>query len=323
RAMHVADKNLRLSGASLRTLINTIPDLIWLKDPQGRYLACNTEFERLYGTSEEDILGKDDFTFVSPEKAEFFRHNDQAAAEAGDSRRSEEWVTYASDGHRALLDTRKTPIFDTDGSLIGVLGVGHDITAQRAAEETLRRNTSYQSALLDNFPFLVWLKDTDSRFLAVNRPFAEAAGFTAADDVIGKTDLDIWPGELAEAYRADDRSVMASLQKRSVEEEIVTDSERRWHATYKAPVLDKEGALLGTVGFAMDITPRKTVDLENQHQLAELRRWHEATLGREGRILELKQEINSLLIKHGLTPRYPSAVETPTPVDSQGTAADV
>ncbi|HEY3400988.1 MAG TPA: ATP-binding protein [Geothrix sp.] len=116
--------------AQLHTLIHTIPDLVWLKDPDGVYLACNRAFERFFGAREPDILGKTDHDFVSKELADFFRQKDREAVEAGGPRVNEEWVAMADTGERVLLETLKTPMYDAAGTLVGVLGIGRDITAQ-------------------------------------------------------------------------------------------------------------------------------------------------------------------------------------------------
>jgi len=123
------------SEANLRTLIETIPDLVWLKDPDGVYLSCNHKFERLYGASENDIVGKTDYDFVDEQLADFFRRHDKAAMDAGISLINEEKVTYANDGHEESLETIKTPLLDNEGKLIGVLGIARDITARKRAEE--------------------------------------------------------------------------------------------------------------------------------------------------------------------------------------------
>src|SRR6185369_6562006 len=120
-----------------------------------------------------------------------------------------------------------------------------------------RRNERYQRALLDNFPFLVWIKDTDSRFLEVNRALAVALGQRSTEQLIGKTDLDFSPPELAERYRADDALIMASRREKVVVEPIVVNQKAIWHETYKAPVIGEDGRLLGTVGFAQDISAKK------------------------------------------------------------------
>jgi len=148
------------------------------------------------------------------------------------------------------MDCRRAPATNTGG---GVRLALTDISELKVAYGYLR-------ALIDNFPFLVWLKDKESRFLAVNRAFAEACGARDADDLVGKTDLDVWPRDLAEAYRADDRTVLAGRRKVTVEEEVLQQQTRIWVETYKAPVISDRGAVLGTVGFARDITERKQVE---------------------------------------------------------------
>ena len=98
-----AEASLRDSEAHLLTLIETLPDLIWLKDPDGVYLACNTKFEHFFGTKQSEIAGKTDYDFVDKELADFFREKDKAAIAAGKPSMNEEEVTYADDGHRELL----------------------------------------------------------------------------------------------------------------------------------------------------------------------------------------------------------------------------
>ncbi|KAB2929669.1 MAG: PAS domain S-box protein [Candidatus Contendobacter sp.] len=139
-------------------------------------------------------------------------------------------------------------------------GIILDITERKRTEEKLRAYAEYQRALLDNFPFLVWLKDEESRFLAVNALFARTCGFDAPEALIGKTDLEVWPTDLAEAYRADDRRVLASGQPRHVEELIEQAGQSRcWFETYKSPVR-VDGRIIGTVGYARDITERKRTE---------------------------------------------------------------
>ena len=189
--------------------------------------------------------------------------------------------TSLADAAQTMLDHhfRHLAVLDQTGHLVGLL-TEHSLMrpleldlvdaaladrielsiANAASEKHLSRNERYQRALLDNFPFLVWLKDTESRYLAVNKPFAEAAGLASSDAMSGMTDLDVWPQDLAEHYRADDLAVMATGQKKYVLEEIAARGGRLWHETYKAPVIDAEGRTLGTVGFARDITVRRRTE---------------------------------------------------------------
>jgi diguanylate cyclase (GGDEF)-like protein/PAS domain S-box-containing protein len=127
----------------LRTVLHTIPDLIWLKDPNGVYLTCNPPFERLFGAAESEIAGKTDFDFVDSKLARFFRLKDQEAIASGRPTVNEESVTFASDGRQALLETIKTPMLDDNGKLVGVLGIARDITEYKKAEAEIQQLAFY------------------------------------------------------------------------------------------------------------------------------------------------------------------------------------
>ncbi|MBK5963642.1 histidine kinase [Thiocystis minor] len=130
---------LTRSEVRLRTLLDTIPDLVWLKDADGFFLACNPRFEQCVGARESDILGKGDHDFVPAEQADFFLENDRAAIAAGSPLANEEWLTFASDGYRGLFETLKTPVRDARGAIVGVLGIAHDISERKRAEDEIRQ----------------------------------------------------------------------------------------------------------------------------------------------------------------------------------------
>jgi PAS domain S-box-containing protein len=104
-AKRQAREALRKSETHLRTLLNTIPDLIWLKDPDGVYLSCNHRFERFFGAAKAEIVGKTDYDFVDKGLADFFKEKDKAAMAAGRPSINEEEVIFADDGYRELLET--------------------------------------------------------------------------------------------------------------------------------------------------------------------------------------------------------------------------
>lgn len=133
----LAENSLIISETRLRTLIQTIPDLIWLKDTNGTYLLCNHMFGRFFGANEATIAGKTDYDFVDTELADFFRTNDKIAMALGKPSTNEEWITFADDGHRAFLETIKAPMYDSQNNLIGILGIGRDITERKNSEKDL------------------------------------------------------------------------------------------------------------------------------------------------------------------------------------------
>ncbi len=147
---------------------------------------------------------------------------------------------------------------------------------QRVLERTeeLRQQTRYLRTMIDTLPMMVWFKDTDSRFLVVNQAFAIAAARSQnIDDLIGKCDFDFWPRAHAEVYRADDAEVMATRQRKTVEDPFVDVYKGAiWIETFKAAVLDEDGRVLGTIGVARDISKRKAVEAAQDAALAEAER---------------------------------------------------
>lgn len=123
----------------LRTIVATIPDLVWLKDQQGRYLFCNEMFERFFGAKEAEIIGKTDYDFVSGDLADLFYTYDQKAMLSGRASINEECVTFADDRHVAFLETIKTPMYDAQGNLIGILGIARDISERKKMQDDLQQ----------------------------------------------------------------------------------------------------------------------------------------------------------------------------------------
>lgn len=137
------------SESRFRTLVNTIPDLIWLKNADGVYLSSNKMFERFFGAREAEIVGKTDYDFVDKDLADSSRENDRNAMAVGKPSSNEEWITFSDDGHQALLDTIKTPMYDGENNLIGVLSIGRDITERKRAEQELERYREHLETLVE------------------------------------------------------------------------------------------------------------------------------------------------------------------------------
>ncbi len=129
------EKKLADNVGQLKTLVHAIPDVVWFKDTEERFQFCNARFEAYFGATEEQIVGQKASVFVDHDRAQMFRMGDQLAIEQGTSYISEEWVTFASDGHKELLEVTKSPVYSEDGKLLGVLGIGRDVSRRRQLEE--------------------------------------------------------------------------------------------------------------------------------------------------------------------------------------------
>jgi PAS domain S-box-containing protein len=162
----------------LRTLVDTIPDMIWLKNAEGVYLSCNPTFERFFGAREAEIAGKTDYDFVNKELADSFREHDRKAMLAGRPSVNEEWIVFADGGDRVLVETIKTPMRDAAGELIGVLGVARDITVRKQMEEALADSEARYRAVMEQAPEPVAICDPDTgEILETNVRFCECFGY--------------------------------------------------------------------------------------------------------------------------------------------------
>jgi PAS domain S-box-containing protein len=167
--------------------------------------------------------------------------------------------------------------FDTQGRPVKMHGTVQDITERKQSEEALHESEANLHAILDNSPYLTWLKDTEGRYITINKVFADFLHLEEPHLAAGKTDLDLQPKELAEKYRADDAEVMASIKSKHVEESAFDGNKTIWVETFKTPIVDKHGQVLGTVGFARDITERKQAELELEISEARYRTLFEQT----------------------------------------------
>ncbi len=123
-------RELLIQGNFLRTIFDVIPDLIWLQDAQGQYLACNAMFERFIGAKEADIIGRTVNDFIEPKN-----NHDNVATNT--SQTYSNYLNFADNSHKGLFETIKTPMWDAKGNITSILGVSRDITEHKQREQQL------------------------------------------------------------------------------------------------------------------------------------------------------------------------------------------
>ncbi|PPD31394.1 MAG: diguanylate cyclase [Methylomonas sp.] len=241
----------------LETLLEASPNGIMAVDKEGHKLLQNHRVAELWGIPDEVAGNTNDSVqlefvkkrLIDPdaflEKVEYlYAHldaisRDEIALQGG-----------------VILDRYSSPVVNRLGHYYGRIWQFTDVTDVRNAQRNLQLKESYQRALLDNFPFLVWMKDKDCRYLAINQVFADNFGI-GVQEVTGKTDFDFFPDDIARGFRSQDQDVMTNKQRLNIEETVHVLSAPIWMEVYKTPLLDEDGQVLGTVGFARDISDRK------------------------------------------------------------------
>lgn len=254
----LAEERAGIEENFLRILLDTLPDLVWLKDEQGVYLACNRRFEMFFGVQESEIIGKTDYHFVEKEQADSFRQNDRKVMAEGQPSVSEEWLTFSTGGYRGLFEVVKTPMCDSKGKLIGVLGVGRDITERERIKHTLAESEREFRTLAENLPDNIIRYDRDCRVHYMNPTMARTINPELLPSV-GELPVDACPdSSLIRDLQRMVEQVMDSGERVETEFEMKhPDGSMHWHHVIFVPELNKEGVVVGALGIGRDINERK------------------------------------------------------------------
>jgi len=260
---------LTQTGLGLSSVFEIFPDMVFVVDRDETILFVNEVTARALGTKATDLLGKKQKDLFHPTLAAHHSEAIQRVFSTGEAVFTENQQD--AQLRSGWVDTRLLPFRDPTGDIVAVVGIVRDVSEQRHAQEALALREAYLRSMLDNFPYLVWFKDNNGKFQIVNRPFATAAGQKNPADLVGRDDFAFWPHELSAQYREDDFEVMRTRQQKLVEEEIVDRGESRWFETFKSPVYDAAGKVIGTTGVAHDITQRRQLQEEQRRSREQLR----------------------------------------------------
>jgi PAS domain S-box-containing protein len=261
-----ADEALRASEERYRDLVENARDIIYTHDLKGNYTSVNKAAERITGYTREEALALNFEQSVAPEYLETARKM-IAAKLAGQKETVYDLEIIAKDGRRITVEVNTRLVLQDDVP-IGIQGIARDVTARKRAEEALRESRSRLRAILDNCPSMIFLKDSDGRYLQVNRQFELTFKLTP-QQVFRKTDAELFPPELAAAFRATDRSVLEAGHSLEFEESAVYADGLHTYIVHKFPLLDAAGNAYAVGGISTEITARKRAedDLRKQKEI--------------------------------------------------------
>ena len=256
-----AEEALAQERLLLRTLIDNLPDCIYAKDTAGRKTMANpADLKNLRCKFESEAIGKSDFDLFPPDIAEKFWADDQVVLKGQPVLNREEFL-FDEQGRKHWLMTSKLPLRDQKGKIIGLVGIGRDITKDKVAEEALARERSLLRTLIDNLPDCIYAKDAAGRKILANPADLKNLRCKTEAEAIGKTDFDLFPQDLAEKFWAADQKVIQGEPVINREEYVLNDEgEKSWLLTSKLPLRDQSGKIVGLVGIGRDITERKQAE---------------------------------------------------------------
>ncbi len=267
------EKALQRSEKLLWTLFNSIPDMIWLKDAEGVFMACNETFQKFVGKSSDEIVGKTDYDLVNKEDADAVMLMDNRVITDNKVHRYEEKLFFSGVSKEILLETIKIPVFSDRNELIGVLGIARDITKRKQMEEKLSESLTF------------FRESQNAGFIGSYKYYFDSKTWESSevlDQIFGigsdyKRDVTTWLGII---HPEDQQRIFPELtdniaQKKdfNAEYRIVrySDHTTRWVHGIGKLVCDEEGNQKFLIGTVQDITKRKLAEeaaFESQTKLS-------------------------------------------------------
>lgn len=253
------------------SIFDHLSESIFQTTPDGRYLMANAALARIYGYASPDELiqtltdigGR---LYVEPGRREEFirlmQEHDVLRAFQSQVRRKDGSVIWISENCRAVRDAR--------GRLLYYEGTVEDITQQRQAEEKLRHSEALYHSLVETLPQNIFRKDLALRFTFANQQFCQALG-RPLQDVVGKTDFDFFPADLARKYQADDRQVLdTGAAYETIEEHQPPGGRKMFVQVVKTPLRGADGTIIGLQAIFWDITQQREAEAEIRRANADL-----------------------------------------------------
>ncbi len=273
------EENVRLKAdleeksLKIREFSDMLPQLIFETDMEGKITFINEFGLRLLGYSREEMLMVGDvFSLVDPTSKEAVIEGFQNTLNgAGPAPR--EYKVIRKDG-KTLPILLHGVLYKEHGIPKGIRGTGIDVSELREAEEKLSIERILLRALIDNLPDRIYAKDTSSRFIICNDALVRRMGKNSAEEVIGKTDLDLTNREDALEYFADEQKIINTGISLLNKEEALRfiSGEQRWSLSSKIPLRNSRGEIIGIVGIGRDITDLKIAQMEAEDKNEQLRK---------------------------------------------------
>ena len=290
---------LRESEERFRLLLENVRDAIFMIDPEGFVTSWNAAAERIKGYQAHEILGKHLSCFYPRAEIERGKPQQNLTIAAAEGRFKDEGWRVRKDGSRFWASVVITAVRDDSGKLRGFSKVTRDITERKRAEEQLRESEARLKAITDNCPAMIFLKDSQGRYLYTNPVFEKISRRSGAE-VVGKTDFDLFPPEQAAVFRANDLKVLEAGFPLEFEEVAVHDDGLHTSVVCKFPLRDAGGNVYALCGIVTDVTERKRAEAALQQNARLIERLFEyapdaiVVIDHDGTLAHLNAQVESI-----------------------------
>jgi PAS domain S-box-containing protein len=266
-----AEMALEQSEQKFRAIFESMFQFIGVLTPEGILVEANQTALDAVGIQRAEVIGKPFW------QTPWWMHSpvlQTQLQEAVERAHQGELVRFEAEhilanGQTAFIDFSLKPFFDQAGNVVMLIPEGRDITELKQTEAALRESEQRLQAMLDNSTAVIFMKDNQGRYVIINRSY-ETLFHLDRDQVKGKTDQDIFPKEIADAFQANDREVLTTGVAIEKEEIAPQDDGLHTYLSLKFPLFDATGSVYAVCGIATDISERKRIENERKQTEIEL-----------------------------------------------------
>jgi PAS domain S-box-containing protein len=285
-------------------------DMLFIAGFDGYFKVLNPAWEATLGWDEETLLGKPWIEFVHPEDKLETDEVKVSQLSNGTEVTQFENRYLCKDGNYRWLSWNSFPYPEENI----IVGVARDVTERKALDESLRLSEERYKLIDEASSDSIYSYDLQGRFTHVNTALCKMLGLSP-EQIKGKTHRELGFPE-AQCVEWETLHSLVKEKNETITSETTAsiDNDVRYFEVVLDPIHDSKGEIIGIAGTTRDIDARKKAELKVMEQMEELRRWNAVTLGRETRVIELKQEVNQLLEKINQPPRYHSGNKSGNPL---------
>ena len=265
----VAQERMQGVLSFYRSVVEHLPHGIFRKDARGRFNFVNAWFCRLVGLPQQELIGRKSGDLFPEHRIEKYAAQDEHVLQTGQPFEGLEELN-TPDGRHLFVHISKTAITERTGRILGLQGLVLDVTEQAKAEEAVRTSQHVLQSILDNSTAVIYVKDLEGRYLLINREY-ETLFQVSREQVLGRSDRELFPADVATAFRAHDEQVLQARTPLQFEEIAPAHDGPHNYISIKFPLVSPAGDPYAVCGISTDITDRKRAQQalqESQERLA-------------------------------------------------------
>jgi PAS domain S-box-containing protein len=249
------------SEEKFRALVEMTSDFIWEVNASLDFTYVSAKVKDILGYDPSEILGKPIFFLMQPEEVTRIGQDARDIVQNKQPFRDLQYVGLDKEGRRRILEASGAPMLNSDGKLTGYRGATRDITERKKIEDDLRESHHLLETIGSSLQAYLFVKDNEGRYTYVNPLYLKTSGLTR-QQVIGHTDVELFPPEHAETIQANDQRIMDSGRSETIEETVTapTDGLVYHFISNKVPLRNEAGEVTGILGISIDITDRRKME---------------------------------------------------------------